>query len=267
MNSEMNAAMTATGCLYGLSLGPGEPGLITRRAWELLQGTGVWAYPVRKWDGDSFALDIVQRAGLAVPETAFPLCFPMTHNPEVLAKHWLAAAQTVLEHLTQGRDVCFLVEGDASTYSTFGHLARTVSALDPAVHVEVIAGVTSYQAAAAHLGVALADADDTLAILPAGYGIHTIDHLLDEFDALVLLKVKPLLDDIIALLARRGLLEHARFVEKVGCPEERTVHDLSQIRGETVNYLSLLLVHNPHRAKGEPLRGCRKKPPREGEVE
>ena len=142
-------------------------------------------------------------------------------------------------------------------YSTFGHLARTVTALDAGIRVEVVAGVTSYQAAAAHLGLALADADDTLAILPAGYGIHTIDHLLDEFDSLVLLKVKPLLGDIIALLERRGLLPYSSFVEKVGCPEERTVRDLTQIRHETVNYLSLLLVHNPHRPKGELLRGCR----------
>lgn len=265
MTPEPPTPTPTKGCLYGLSLGPGDPGLITRRAWELLQGDGLWAYPVRKWGGDSFALDIVHRAGLTLPAGAFPLCFPMTHNPEVLAKHWLTAAQTVLEHLDRGRDVCFLVEGDASTYSTFGHLARTVSALDPLIRVEVIAGVTSYQAAAAHLGLALADADDTLAILPAGYGVHTIDHLLDEFDALVLLKVKPLLDDIIALLERRGLLEYARFVEKVGCPEERTVQDLTQIRGETVNYLSLLLVHNPHRNKEETLRGCRKKEASEGE--
>ena len=247
----------AKGCLRGVSLGPGDPGLITRRAWELLTGEGLWTYPVRKPGGDSFALDIAQRAGLAVPDAAIPLCFPMTHNAEILAKHWLAAAHIVLEQLEAGRDVCFLVEGDASTYSTFGHLARTVTALDAEIRVEVVAGVTSYQAAAAHLGLALADADDTLAILPAGYGIHTIDHLLDEFDTLVLLKVKPLLGDIIALLERRGLLPYASFVEKVGCPEERTVRDLTQIRHETVNYLSLLLVHNPNRPKGELLRGCR----------
>jgi precorrin-2/cobalt-factor-2 C20-methyltransferase len=257
-------AMTTKGRLYGISLGPGDPGLITRRAWELLNGDALWTYPVRKPGGDSFALDIVQRAGLAVPKSAIALCFPMTHDAEILAKHWLMAAQTILAHLEGGREVSFLVEGDASTYSTFGHLARTVTALDPEIRLEVVAGVTSYQAAAAHLGVPLADADDTLAILPAGYGIHTIDHLLDEFDSLVLLKVKPLLGDIIDLLERRGLLPHARFVEKVGCPEERTIRDLTQIRGETVNYLSLLLVHNPDRPRGDLTRGCRKRTPRDG---
>ena len=29
--------MTQTGTLFGVSLGPGDPGLITRRAWALLE--------------------------------------------------------------------------------------------------------------------------------------------------------------------------------------------------------------------------------------
>jgi precorrin-2/cobalt-factor-2 C20-methyltransferase len=38
----------------------------------------------------------------------------------------------------------FLVEGDASTHATFGHLARAVRALAPEVQVEVLAGVPSF---------------------------------------------------------------------------------------------------------------------------
>ncbi|TPW16818.1 MAG: precorrin-2/cobalt-factor-2 C20-methyltransferase [Halothiobacillaceae bacterium] len=151
------------------------------------------------------------------------------------------------------------MEGDASTYSTFGHLARTVTALDGEVRIATVPGVAAYHAAAAHLNMPLADTDDAIAIIPAAYGIETIETLLDEFDTLVLLKVKPLLDEVIALLERRGLLEYARFVEKVGAPEERTVTDVATLRNTKVNYLSLMLVRNPHRQRGELIRGCRKK--------
>ena len=98
-----------------------------------------------------------------------------------------------------------------------------------------------------------------IAIIPAGYGIKTISHLLDEFDTLILLKVKPLLDEIIDLLTERGLLAESRFIEKAGSPHERVVHDVGSLQGEKVNYLSLLLVKNPHRQRGEMIRGCRKK--------
>jgi precorrin-2/cobalt-factor-2 C20-methyltransferase len=247
------------GTLYGVSLGPGDPGLITRHAWALLHGDALWTYPVRKKGGDSYALDIARRAGLARPETATALQFPMTHDTAILAKYWLAAAQTVSRLLETGRDVCFLVEGDASTYSTFGHLARTLVALDETAHIETIPGITSYHAAAARFNMPLAESDETLTILPAGYGVDTVERLLPEFDTLVLLKVKPLLDDIIAMLERRGLLQHARFIEKVGALEERAVADVAVLRNTKVNYLSLLLVRNPNRTRGELVRGCRKK--------
>ncbi len=247
------------GTLYGVSLGPGNPGLITRRAWELLQTDKVWTYPIRNPNSDSYALDIALRAGLTLPQQHSPLIFPMTHDAEKLAKYWLKAAETVLTPLQAGQDVLFLVEGDASTYSTFGHLARTVTALDEAVTIETIAGVPSFNAAAARVGLPLADVDDTVAIIPAGYGLAVIAHMLDEFDTLILLKVKPLLDEIIHLLKARHLIEHSRFIEKAGSPHERVVNDVASLHGETVNYLSLLLIKNPNRQRGEMIRGCRKK--------
>lgn len=252
------------GKLIGASLGPGDPGLITRRAWEALQGPAHWTYPVRRKGDDGYALDIVRRAGLALPAAHTPLVFPMTHDTEILARYWLQAAQTVHEIVSAGRDVVFLVEGDASTYSTFTYLARSLHALDAEIEVETIAGVPSYHAAAARLGQPLAESDGTLAILPAGYGVDTVERLLPEFDTLVLLKVKPLLDDLIDMLARRGLAAHSCFLEKVGTPEERIVRDLSRLRGEQVNYLSLLLVRHPQRPRAAVQRGCRKKSPGAG---
>lgn len=248
------------GILYGVSLGPGDPGLITRRAWDILQRENIfWTYPVRNKKSDSYALDIALRSGLELPTDNAALIFPMTHDAEKLASYWLNAAQTVIDVLQGGQDVAFLVEGDASTYSTFGHLARTVTSLDESIEVKIIAGVSSYNAAAAQVKTPLAEVDDTMAIIPAGYGLDVISHMLDEFDTLVLLKVKPLLDGIIDLLTERELLSHSRFIEKAGSPEERIVHDVSSLKGQQVNYLSLMIVKNPKRQRGEIIRGCRKK--------
>lgn len=247
------------GRLIGVSLGPGDPGLITRRGWAALTGNARWTYPVKKAGEVSYALDIACRGGLPVPDDAVPLVFPMTTQAEVLARAWLKAAADTLALLADGRDVLFLVEGDASTYSTFGHLARAVRELQPAVNVEVIPGVSSYCAAAARLGAPIAEADETLAVFPASYGVEVIDHMLDEFDSLVLLKVKPMLEGLLDLLDRRDLTRHAVYVEKVGTPDERVVQDVSTLRGESVPYLSLMLLKNPGRVKRPTLRGCRSK--------
>ncbi len=247
------------GKLIGASLGPGDPELITRRSWAVLQSGARWIYPVKKAEEVSYALSIVERGGIPRPADAVELVFPMTRDAEALTKAWVRAAQQTVELLATGRDLVFLVEGDASTFATFGHLARVVRELVPEIEVETIPGVSSFAAAAATTGMPLAEEDETLAIIPAAYGTGVIDHMLDEFDTLILLKVKPLLDEVIELLERRGLLATSCFIEKVGSPDERVIRDLASLKGATVNYLSLLLVQNPKRERGELRRGCRRR--------
>ena len=247
------------GKLIGASLGPGDPELITRRAWSALQSGARWLYPVKKAEESSYALSIVERGGIATPGDAVELVFPMTRDAEILAKAWSRAAVQTVELLAEGRDLVFLVEGDASTFATFGHLARVVRELVPGVEVETIPGVSSFAAAAATTGVTLAEEDETFAIIPAAYGVEVINHLLDEFDTLALLKVKPLIDEIIELLEQRDLLATSVFIEKVGSPEERVIRDVASLKGTKVNYLSLMLVQNPKRVRGELRRGCRKR--------
>ena len=247
------------GKLIGASLGPGDPELITRRAWSALQSGARWLYPVKKAEESSYALSIVERGGIATPGDAVELVFPMTRDAEILAKAWSRAAVQTVELLAEGRDLVFLVEGDASTFATFGHLARVVRELVPEVEVETIPGVSSFAAAAATTGITLAEEDETFAIIPAAYGVEVINHLLDEFDTLALLKVKPLIDEIIELLEQRDLLATSVFIEKVGSPEERVIRDIASLKGSKVNYLSLMLVQNPKRVRGELRRGCRKR--------
>ncbi len=250
------------GTLWGVSLGPGDPGLITRAAWAALsRADTVWVYPARSGKTPSYAFDIVQRAGLAPPATHTQLLFPMTHDGEKLARAWLKAADTVLPWLQAGQDVLFLVEGDASTYATFGHLARTVRQLVPEVPVQVIAGVNAFTAACARVDTPFAEQDDTVAIVPAAYGVNAVERLLPDFDTLVLMKIKPLMAELIDWLERRELLAGAHFIERVGAPDERRVSgaELLALRGEKVSYLSLLIVRNPHRIRGERIKGCLKK--------
>ena len=122
---------------------------------------------------------------------------------------------SLMKMTRRSSDMANMSYGEAAHFSSFGYLAATVSEQDADIAVETVAGVTSFNASAARLGMPLADLDDRIAVLPAGYGVETIDHLLDEHDTLVLLKVKPLLDDIIDLLdhpeACRAIQQLARL--------------------------------------------------------
>ncbi len=256
------------GRLIGVSLGPGDPMMITRAAWAELQRRDTrWVYPVRSGNSESHAFGIVRRAGIEPVADHQPLVFPMTYDAEKLGKAWLKTAQTVLPWLQAGQDVLFLVEGDASTYATFGHLARTVKGLDERISTPVIAGINAFTAAGAMVGQPLAEQDDTMAVVPAAYGVSMLPRLLHDFDTLVLMKVKPVLDELIDWLMKHGLLGEAHFVEKVGAEDERSVSGdaLLALRGQKVSYLSLVIVRHPHRIRGERIRGCLKKHKVEGQ--
>jgi precorrin-2/cobalt-factor-2 C20-methyltransferase len=182
----------------------------------------------------------------------------MTRDPEILGKAWARAATRTVELLAEGRDLLFLVEGDASTFSTFGHLARVVRELAPQVEVETIPGVSSFAAAAAATGTTLAEEDETFAIIPAAYGVAVIDQLLDEFDTLALLKVKPLLDESHRTARTARPAGHLLLHREGRCARRARRARPRQPQGRSkANYLSLMLVQNPKRQRGELRRGCR----------
>lgn len=233
------------GTLIGASLGPGDPGLITRAAWSALKHATCWAHPVSRPGQPGYALAIAQRAGLTPPAHNLELHFPMTRDPALLAGSWQNAAHAVLERLQAGEDVHFLVEGDASTFATFGHLARTVTTLDPSIPIKVIPGVSTPQAVAARAGLTLSEGEEAMAMIPATRGAEAVGRLLDLCPTVALFKVRPVLEEMLDLLETKGLLAHACFVERVGAPEERVVRDVATLRGQTVHYLSLLLVRRP----------------------
>ncbi|MBK1649890.1 precorrin-2 C(20)-methyltransferase [Rhabdochromatium marinum] len=236
---------TRFGRLIGASLGPGDPGLITRAAWQALTMGACWAWPLSGASATyqpSHALGIAQRAGLEPPANSLALHFPMTRDPATLAAAWAQAATEVVKRLRGGRDLVFLVEGDGSTHSTFGHLARAVRALEPRIPIETIAGVPSFTAAAAASGIALAEGEESIAICAAPRALRDLDAWLARAETLVLLKVRPVLDALIEALATRKLLASAVFVDRVGTPNERIVTDLTRLRGERVAYLSLVLI-------------------------
>ena len=97
MSETMLQNPPALGRLIGVSLGPGDPGLITRAAWAQLQRTdAVWTYPARSTKTPSYAFDIVQRAGLAPPAQHQTLLFPMTHDGDKLARAFGVSNHTLV---------------------------------------------------------------------------------------------------------------------------------------------------------------------------
>ncbi len=238
--------MQELGRLYGVSLGPGDPALITRQAWEILQKNAQWVYPVSQINRPSYALEILQRSGLKIPINATPLLFPMTHDSACLTQAWLEAASYVNDRLLCGQDVHFLVEGDASTYASFTYLARTLQSINPAAVIVTLPGISAYQDLAAKLNQPLACAHDAIAILPAVRALVQWDSLFANFNTIVLLKIKPHWREIFQQLNLLEKMPEVYFGERMGTSMERVTHDLRTLSAKEMHYLSLLMIKNKH---------------------
>jgi precorrin-2/cobalt-factor-2 C20-methyltransferase len=241
------------GILYGIGVGPGDPELLTRKAFRLLATVPVIFYPASGDSAEGFALDILRRAfqgdehsgdphSLPILARCRPLLTTMPRGADVERPHWDQAAEVVGQVLQSGQDAAFITEGDPLLYSTFIHLKRALVERLPEAAVQVVPGVSSVTAAAARALFPLALTDERVAILPATYDPEYLQQTLRAFDTVVLLKVNRVLDRIIAILEACGLLKNAVLIERCGTSHERIVYDLASLRGQRLNYFSLILV-------------------------
>ena len=222
------------GVLYGIGVGPGDPELLTLKGARLIRECDLIAVPDSGMD-ERIALDIV-REHIAGKQVVF--CkLPMVRDELELAKSREIAADLLCKELDSGKNIAFLTLGDVTIYSTYLYLHEIITARG--YHAEMVAGVPSFCAAAAALGVGLCEAEQSLHIYPASY--PGTEKALQQEGIKVLMKSGKKLEGLVALLRQENLLSHSAMVERVGMAGERLVSDMTDFEGES-GYLSTVIV-------------------------
>lgn len=229
------------GTLYGISVGTGDPELITVKGLRYLQQADVVAFPAGLNGKTGIAQQIIA-PWLQEKQATLALDFPYVQDTATLTQAWEQAAEAVWQVLQQGKTVAFACEGDVSFYSTFTYLAQTLHQQHPQVNVEIIPGVSSPAAAAAMLGIPLTVQKQRLLILPALYTVQDLESALDWAEVVVLLKVASVYEKIWPILQQRELLERSWVVERVTWPEQKIYADLRDRPTLKLSYFSILIV-------------------------
>lgn len=227
--------------LYGIGIGPGDSELITIKARNILSSADYIFVPQSKADRDSVAYNIV-KPFIKEQVEIVPLLLPMTKDMEKLQEAWRQGAAEIKSYLKEGKTGAFITLGDCMLYSTYTYLLKELSKIAPDLAIENIPGITSFAAAASKLTIPLAEAEESLAIIPALKDFESIRTLLEFHDNVVFLKVAPNIDSLIAGLKEMGLLANAVFISKCGHPDQQIVYDVEQLAGKQLEYLSLMIV-------------------------
>lgn len=225
------------GTFYGVSVGPGDPELMTLQAVRRLENCPVIAAPQTP-KGGMMALDIAKGAVELSGKTILPLRFAMSLDPAVQKAAHIEAARAVKEYLDAGQDVAMLNLGDVSVYATFGYLQEILEA--EGCKTVMLPGVTSFCAAAARLGQSLTGGmEQPLTIAPG----RCAAEVLTAPGAKVLMKSGRQLPETLAVLTDAGLLSRSAMVCNCGLPNEEVWPDLADYDpARSAGYFATILV-------------------------
>lgn len=240
--------MTELGTLYGIGVGPGDPGLVTVRGVEHLSRCPHLVAPKASETVESTALKIVKEY-LDPATRIHEVVFPMTTDQEILAERWRRAAEQTAALLRAGEDVSFPTLGDPLLYSTYIYLVRALRQVLPEARIVTVPGVTAFSAAAAATEFAIGEGKSSVTIIPTADDLTAVREALAGEGTVVIMKIGQRLEALLDLLEAHEIMDESVFVSRAGLAGERIETDLHCLRDadDRTGYLSIILTKLPTR--------------------
>jgi precorrin-2/cobalt-factor-2 C20-methyltransferase len=228
--------MSKLGTLYGVGVGPGDPELMTVKAWRLISMAKVIAYLAAN-GGDSTARKI---ATPFMPDdaTEISIDMPMRVEREPAKLAYDKGAAEIANHLSKGDDVIMLCEGDPFFYGSFMYMFERLAEKFPTV---VVPGVTSITAAASVMGQPLCERDEVLKVLPATMTEEDLSRELATTSAAAIIKVGRHFGKVKRVLKALNLEDNAKAVERA-THEDQVIRAITQINEDTLPYFTTIIV-------------------------
>jgi precorrin-2/cobalt-factor-2 C20-methyltransferase len=226
--------MVKTGTLYGVGVGPGDPELMTVKAWRLISTADVIAYLCANGK-DSTARDIA-RPFIPDSVTEITIDMPMRVEREPGEAAYDKGATEISRHLDQGQDVVMLCEGDPFFYGSFMYIFERLSEKHKTI---VVPGVTSITAAAAAIGQPLVSRDEALKVLPATMDEAHLRAELSNCTSAAIIKVGRHFGKVKKILNELNL--KATAIENA-THENQVITPVAEIETETLAYFTTIIV-------------------------
>ena len=226
--------------IFGVSLGPGDPELITLKGLNVLKAVDKIYYPGSiKKDGstDSYSLSILHQLNIPKPNLE-GFFLEMSEDRENANKVYSNTFNKIKEEYFKGLSIAIVSEGDISFYSSFIYLLEKFKYDE--IPVNLITGASSFLAGAAFSKIPISLQNEKVAIIPRVKNLHQLIDYIFDFETVVLMKIKSVFAIIVKALEVTGAL--FVYCERLGTSQEYTTSNLECLKDREIPYFSLIIL-------------------------
>lgn len=231
-----------------VSLGPGEPELITVKALRCLeQATTIYCTGTLAPSGRlmSRASKIMRELGIE-KEKIKVFAVPMSKERALTQQDYAQTAKDIAERWqNDDEQIAVCAQGDASFYSSVYYISEMLIAQN--IPVERIAGIPAFIAAGTLANIHIVKQEEPLRVIP---GVVSFEELQDECageNTVVIMKT-PQSEEAIKKAIRQFSHSTFHYFENVGVKDkEFYTSEVANILNRKFPYFSLLIIQNKNR--------------------
>jgi precorrin-2/cobalt-factor-2 C20-methyltransferase len=213
-----------TGKFIGIGVGPGDPELITLKAVKALRAADIICIPKADVDKPSLAVTMIKDVLMdrKVKPEMLELIFPMTKDDINNQTLWDKNADIIAKKVNMGKIVVFITLGDPMFYSTFIYLYQSLQNGHPTVELEIIPGISAFNACATSARIPIAEKDEFVTVIPSDLDEKLVEEAARYSDNIVFIKCAYRLKELIPTLKRSGFKENSTvaLIRRCSMPNE-----------------------------------------------
>jgi len=213
-----------TGKFIGVGVGPGDPDLITLKAVKALQTADIICIPKASTDKPSLAVTMIQQILIdrKVEPEMLELIFPMTKDDISNQELWDKNADIIAQKVNDNKKVVFITLGDPMFYSTFIYLYQSLQNRHFNVKLEIIPGVSAFNACATSAKIPLAEKDELVTVIPSDLDEKLVKEVAKYSDNIVFIKCAYRIQELLPTLKQAGFKDNSTIavIRRCSMPNE-----------------------------------------------
>lgn len=237
------------GKFIGIGVGPGDPDLITLKAAKALQTADIICIPKSNASKPSLAVTMIKPIldERKIKPEMLELIFPMTKDDISNQALWDKNANIIAEKANGDKTVVFITLGDPMFYSTFIYLYQSLQKGHSDLELEIIPGVSAFNACAASARIPLAEKEELITVIPSDLDAKLVGETAKHSENLVFIKCAYRLKELVPTLIASGFKENSTIalIRRCSMPnEEVTVGKLCDALNWNINedYFTIAIV-------------------------